>query len=254
MTSAPNGCCAFSIELTAAGCPVSRSSSVATTVVVPRSNAIACRRALVSPGSTSSRTSSHEHRGDLPVRCAQRPAERRAAGRSARAARRRPSRRARARGRRSGPRASARSARDSASARPAAGSRAGRRRRAPPSAASAAAAPRRRGPPRRARGRRAASRRFSSSAENARGSTARRHACPTRRAPCTSCTCRDRRRSSRSRRRSSSRVEERSSPRGRATSLTWPSACSKRAGRAPAAPRLARAGVALTPRAAASAR
>ena len=58
MTSAPNGCCAFSIELTAAGCPVSRSSSVATTVVVPRSNAIAWRRPLVSPGSTSSRRSS----------------------------------------------------------------------------------------------------------------------------------------------------------------------------------------------------
>ena len=58
ITSAPNGCCALSIELTAAGCPVSRSSSVATTVVVPRSKAIAWRRAVVSPGSTSSSRSS----------------------------------------------------------------------------------------------------------------------------------------------------------------------------------------------------
>ena len=41
ITSAPNGCCVLSIERTAAGWPVSRSSSVATTVVVPRSNAIA---------------------------------------------------------------------------------------------------------------------------------------------------------------------------------------------------------------------
>ena len=58
ITSAPNGCWRLSIERTAAGVPVSRSSSVATTVVVPRSNAIANRRAVVSPGSTSISTSS----------------------------------------------------------------------------------------------------------------------------------------------------------------------------------------------------
>jgi hypothetical protein len=37
MTSPPNGCCLFSIDWTATGVPVSRSRSVATTVVVPRS-------------------------------------------------------------------------------------------------------------------------------------------------------------------------------------------------------------------------
>ena len=41
ITSAPYGCWRLSIERTAAGWPLSRSSSVATTVVVPRSNAIA---------------------------------------------------------------------------------------------------------------------------------------------------------------------------------------------------------------------
>ena len=58
ITSAPNGCWRFSIERTASGWPVARSSSVATTVVVPRSKAIAWRRSLVSPGSTSISTSS----------------------------------------------------------------------------------------------------------------------------------------------------------------------------------------------------
>ena len=51
ITSAPNGCWRFSSERTATGCPLSRSSSVATTVVVPTSKAIANRRAVVSPGS-----------------------------------------------------------------------------------------------------------------------------------------------------------------------------------------------------------
>ena len=37
ITSAPKGCCGLSIEPTATGVPVDRSSSVATTVVVPRS-------------------------------------------------------------------------------------------------------------------------------------------------------------------------------------------------------------------------
>ena len=58
ITSAPNGCCLFSIEATASGVPVARSSSVATTVVVPRSNATAYSRAVVSPGWTSISTSS----------------------------------------------------------------------------------------------------------------------------------------------------------------------------------------------------
>ena len=40
ITSAPNGCCALSMDSTAAGVPVDRSRSVATTVVVPRSNAM----------------------------------------------------------------------------------------------------------------------------------------------------------------------------------------------------------------------
>ena len=41
ITSAPNGCCLLSIEATAAGVPVEVSSRVATTVVVPRSKAMA---------------------------------------------------------------------------------------------------------------------------------------------------------------------------------------------------------------------
>ena len=41
ITSPPNGCCLLSIEATATGVPVARSSRVATTVVVPRSKAIA---------------------------------------------------------------------------------------------------------------------------------------------------------------------------------------------------------------------
>ena len=41
ITSPPKGCCLLSIEATATGVPVTRSSRVATTVVVPRSNAIA---------------------------------------------------------------------------------------------------------------------------------------------------------------------------------------------------------------------
>ena len=58
ITSAPNGCCRLSIDATAAGVPVARSSRVATTVVVPRSKAMPNRRAVVSPGSTSISASS----------------------------------------------------------------------------------------------------------------------------------------------------------------------------------------------------
>ncbi len=58
MTSPPNGCCLLSIDSTASGVPVLRSSRVATTVVVPRSKAMANRRSLVSPGSTSISVSS----------------------------------------------------------------------------------------------------------------------------------------------------------------------------------------------------
>ncbi len=53
MTSPPNGCWALSSDWTASGWPESRSSSVATTVVVPRSKASAWRAPVVSPGSTS---------------------------------------------------------------------------------------------------------------------------------------------------------------------------------------------------------
>jgi hypothetical protein len=53
MTSPPKGCWALSSEATATGWPDSRSSSVATTVVVPRSKARAWRAPVVSPGSTS---------------------------------------------------------------------------------------------------------------------------------------------------------------------------------------------------------
>ncbi len=41
ITSPPKGCCRLSIEATASGVPVPTSSSVATTVVVPRSKAMA---------------------------------------------------------------------------------------------------------------------------------------------------------------------------------------------------------------------
>ena len=41
ITSAPYGCCLLRIERTASGRALDRSSSVATTVVVPRSKAIA---------------------------------------------------------------------------------------------------------------------------------------------------------------------------------------------------------------------
>ncbi len=58
MTSAPNGCCLLSIDETASGVPVLRSSRVATTVVVPRSNAMPSSRSVVSPACTSISTSS----------------------------------------------------------------------------------------------------------------------------------------------------------------------------------------------------
>jgi len=58
ITSAPNGCCLFSVDSTATGVPVDRSSRVATTVVVPRSKAMPNRRPVVSPGSTAISTSS----------------------------------------------------------------------------------------------------------------------------------------------------------------------------------------------------
>src|SRR6478609_2659400 len=48
ITSAPNGCCLFSIDATATGVPVPTSISVATTVVVPRSNASAWSRPVCS--------------------------------------------------------------------------------------------------------------------------------------------------------------------------------------------------------------
>ncbi len=204
ITSAPKGCWRLSIERTAAGWPLSRSSSVATTVVVPRSNAIAKRRAVVSPGSTSISSSSQTTavtskfaRRSVPPSVAQR-LDRRVAARGRRA------RRARAAGRSAGPPASARRAPGGASGPPGAGSRGARRRPAPPWAGSAAAAPRR--PGRSRAPARHASRQpsRSSSVVNARGSTLADRARRRRRsAPCTSCRCRGRRRSSRWRSRSS---------------------------------------------------
>ena len=74
ITSAPNGCCLLSIEATATGVPVDRSSSVATTVVVPRSKAMPNRR----PGGVARLdVDQHvvdDHRGDLVVGGAQHPA------------------------------------------------------------------------------------------------------------------------------------------------------------------------------------
>ena len=50
ITSAPNGCCLLSMDATASGVPVPRSSRVATTVVVPRSKARPSNWLVVSPG------------------------------------------------------------------------------------------------------------------------------------------------------------------------------------------------------------
>ena len=74
ITSAPNGCCWFSAEATATGVPVDRSSRVATTVVVPRSNAMPNSRPEVSPGLHVDQHVIDDHRGDLVVRGAQHPA------------------------------------------------------------------------------------------------------------------------------------------------------------------------------------
>ena len=172
ITSAPYGCWRLSIERTATGWPLSRSSSVATTVVVPRSNAIANRRAVVSPGSTSISSSSQTTAVTSKFDGAQDPAELAQQLERAPAARGRRSRRARAGGPSADPRASARRARGGASAPTGAGSRGARRRPAPPSAGSAAAAPRPPGPRARPRGTPAASPRAARSAVNARGSSA----------------------------------------------------------------------------------
>ncbi len=75
MTSAPNGCCELRIDRTAFGSPVSRSSSVATTVVVPRSKAIAWRLPLVSPCFHVDEHVVDDDGGHLPVRATQRAAE-----------------------------------------------------------------------------------------------------------------------------------------------------------------------------------
>jgi len=64
--------CLFSIERTASGTPVATSSRFATTVVVPRSNASAKRRSVVSPGSTVEKLLVADHGCDLEVGLAQR--------------------------------------------------------------------------------------------------------------------------------------------------------------------------------------
>ena len=88
ITSAPKGCCGLSIDATATGVPVARSSRVATTVVVPRSKAMPNRRSVVSPGSTSIEHVVDDHRGDLVVGLrAARAAEPAQRGRSTRSSR-----------------------------------------------------------------------------------------------------------------------------------------------------------------------
>ncbi len=57
ITSAPNVACRLIVEATAATAPLRRSTSVATTVVVPMSNETPNIRSRVSPGSTSTRWS-----------------------------------------------------------------------------------------------------------------------------------------------------------------------------------------------------
>ena len=57
ITSAPNVACRLIVESTAATAPLRRSTSVATTVVVPMSNETPNIRSRVSPGSTSTRWS-----------------------------------------------------------------------------------------------------------------------------------------------------------------------------------------------------
>ena len=68
ITSAPNGCCAFSVDSTATGVPVDRSSRVATTVVVPRSKAMPNRRGGGVARLHGDQHVVHDHRGDLVVR------------------------------------------------------------------------------------------------------------------------------------------------------------------------------------------
>ena len=132
ITSPPNGCCLLSIEATATGVPVARSSSVATTVVVPRSKAMAYRCSVVSPGSTSMSASSTTTAVTLKSACAQhrgQPAQHVQVGASARGRR---SRRAAGRGRSLVVEGRLGRARRTASGRRAAGSPAGRRRRSRP--------------------------------------------------------------------------------------------------------------------------
>ena len=75
ITSPPNGCWRLSIERTASGWPDSRSSSVATTVVVPRSNAIAWRLRGRVARLDGDQLLVDDHRRDLEVRAAQHAAE-----------------------------------------------------------------------------------------------------------------------------------------------------------------------------------
>ena len=67
MTSPPKGCCLLSIEATASGVPVPTSRSVATTVVVPRSKAIAYCAAGGVAGLHVDQCLVDDHRGDLEV-------------------------------------------------------------------------------------------------------------------------------------------------------------------------------------------
>jgi hypothetical protein len=85
MTSAPKGCCLFSCDCTASGEPVSRSSRFATTVVVPRSNAIANVARSCRPARRRAARSSQRTAVTLKSGVRERAAERRAGHREARA-------------------------------------------------------------------------------------------------------------------------------------------------------------------------
>ena len=76
IASAPNGCWELSTDATAAGVPVDRSSSVATTVAGAQVERDAKPAGRGVPGFHADQHVVHDHRGDLVVGGAQHPAER----------------------------------------------------------------------------------------------------------------------------------------------------------------------------------
>ncbi len=227
MTSPPNGCCLFSCDRTATGVPVVRSSSVATTVVVPRSKAIAYWRVGGVAGLDVDERLVDDHRRDLEVRLAQHfpqpPQDMQVGDRLEVVDRVEQPGRDRCAGRR----ASVRPARRSASAPPAAGSPGVRRRRSPPSDGWISGGT---WIVRLLRGLREAGQPPAVAQlvrrERARVQPRHRHRAARRSAPCTSCRCRGRRTSSRSRCRSSSRRRTRSRRAARARCARPGAGCS----------------------------